>query len=168
MNTILIGNIIAFAGCLLMVAVGFIREKKKILSTQCVQFALMGMSNLILGGTTGAIANLVSLLRNLVFFRKDSSTPLKLLFVAVQLLLSAGTLGGSIISWLPVLATVLFTWFIDLKSEVMLKIVILVCQVMWLVYDYFHINYVSMAFDLLTMVSTTIGIIMIVRGRKQK
>lgn len=168
MNTILIGNIISLLGCVLMVCIGLIKEKKKILSAQCLQFVFMGAGNLILGGFTGFIANLVSLVRNLVFTWKQSSVPLKMAFVALQLLLSARGLGGDVISWLPVLATVLFTWFIDLKSEVLLKIVILICQVMWLVYDFFHHNYVSMSFDVLTMISTTVGIYLIMRDAKTK
>lgn len=168
MNTILIGNIISFLGCILMVCIGLIKNKKKILSAQCLQFIFMGAGNLILGGFTGFIANLVSLVRNLVFTWKSSSVPLKIAFVALQLLLSAGGLSADVITWLPVLATVLFTWFIDLKSEVLLKIILLICQVMWLVYDFAHNNYVSMTFDVLTMISTTIGIYLIIRDAKKK
>ena len=65
MNLVIIGNIIAFLGCGLMVLVGFIKEKRRILSVQCIQFTLQGASNLILGGYSGFIANVVSILRNL-------------------------------------------------------------------------------------------------------
>ena len=47
---ILIGNIIAFAGCGIMVLVGLIKQKKRILAVQCVQFVLQGAANFILGG----------------------------------------------------------------------------------------------------------------------
>lgn len=168
MNTILIGNIVSLIGCTLMVCIGLIKEKRKILSAQCLQFVFLGTGNLILGGFTGFIANVISLSRNLVFTWKDSSVPLKMLFVALQLLLSAGGLTGNIITWLPVLSTVLFTWFIDLKSEILFKILILICQVMWLVYDFYYHNYVSVTFDIMTMISTTIGIFLILRDAKTK
>ncbi len=164
--TVLIGNIIALLGCTLMVLVGLIKEKRKILSVQCVQFALQGASNLILGGYSGFIANIVSILRNLAFNRFRVTLWLKIFFVALQLLLSVGTLSSDLITWLPLFAAVLFTWFLDLQSEVHLKIVILIAQVMWLVYDFVHMNYVSVAFDLFTMVSTIAGIFLILRDRR--
>lgn len=167
MNTILIGNIIAFVGCSLMVFVGLIKEKKRILSVQCLQFAIQGASNLILGGFTGFIANVVSIIRNVVFSKVRSTVALKMLFVAVQLLLSAGSLGDGVISWLPVLAAALFTWFIDVESEVILKIVIIVTQILWLVYDLCHTNYVSAAFDVFTMISTVVGIYLILRDKNK-
>jgi len=166
--TVLIGNIIALAGCTLMVLVGLIKEKRKILSVQCIQFLLQGASNLILGGYSGFIANIVSILRNLAFNKFKVSLWLKIFFVALQLVLSLGTLSANIVSWLPLIAAVLFTWFLDLKNEVHLKIVIIISQVMWLIYDYVHLNFVSVAFDCFTMVSTVVGIFLILRDRRRE
>ncbi len=166
MNLIIIGNIISFIGCSLMVLVGFIKEKRRILSTQCVQFALQGVANLILGGISGFIANIVSIIRNLAFSRWKSTLWLKLGFIALQLLLSLGSLSEGFISLLPIISTILFTWFLDTKSEIKLKIVIISTQVLWLIYDFAHLNYVSVAFDIFTMISNFIGIQMILRSRK--
>lgn len=167
MNLLLIGNIISFIGCALMVYVGLIKEKRRILAVQCVQFAIQGVANFILGGMNGVVANVVSILRNLAFSRFRNTVWLKLLFIALQLLLSWGRLGGGFIEWLPLLASVLFTWFLDLKNEVHLKIVIIISQIMWLIYDFFYMNYVSVAFDCFTMVSTVTGIFMILSDRKK-
>ncbi len=164
---IIIGNIIAFAGCGLMVLVGFIKQKRRILAVQCVQFALQGASNLILGGFSGFIANVVSILRNLAFFKFKNSVWLKLFFIVLQLLLSLSSLRNGFINWLPLLAAVLFTWFLDLENEVYLKIVIISTQVLWLIYDFVHFNYVAVAFDCFTMVSTVAGIFLILRDRRR-
>lgn len=166
MPIVLIGNIIALAGCILMVLVGFIMEKRRILYTQCVQFTLQGAANLILGGTSGFIANLVSIVRNLVFSKWKCSIWLKIAFIVLQLLLSLGILNEGSIALLPIASTVLFTWFIDTKSEVTLKIVIIFTQVLWGTYDLVHLNYVSVCFDFFTMVSNLIGIYMIIKRRK--
>ena len=166
MDLIIIGNIISFAGCGLMVLVGFIKEKRLILSTQCVQFALQGAANLILGGVSGFIANVVSILRNLAFSRWKSTIWLKLGFIALQLVLSVSSLREGFISLLPIASTILFTWFLDTKSEVKLKTVIISTQVLWIIYDLVHLNYVSVAFDIFTMISNFIGIQMILRSRK--
>lgn len=163
--SIIIGNIIAFIGCGLMVYVGFIKEKRRILSTQCVQFALQGVANLILGGVSGFIANIISILRNLAFSKWKSTLWLKLGFIVLQLALSLSTLDEGFVALLPIASTILFTWFLDTKSEVTLKIVIITTQILWLIYDFIHLNYVAVAFDIFTMVSNFIGIRMILKDK---
>ena len=150
-----------------MVFVGLIKEKRRILSVQCIQFTLQGASNLILGGHSGFIANVVSILRNLAFARLKNTVWLKLFFVLLQVVLSYKSLTSGFISWLPLFAAVLFTWFLDLKSEVQLKLVIISTQVLWMIYDFVHLNYVAVAFDIFTMISNSIGIYMLLRGRKK-
>ena len=167
MNLVIIGNIIAFLGCGLMVLVGFIKEKRRILSVQCIQFTLQGASNLILGGYSGFIANVVSILRNRAFARFKNTVWLKLFFIVLQVVLSYKSLTSGFISWLPLLAAVLFTWFLDVKSEVRLKLVIISTQVLWMIYDFVHLNYVAVAFDIFTMVSNSIGIYMLRRNSRK-
>ena len=169
MPIVLFGNILSFAGCTLMVLVGLIKDKRRILYTQCIQFTLQGAANLILGGTSGFIANIVSIVRNLVFSKWKSSLWLKIGFIILQLLLALSTLAEGAISLLPIASTVLFTWFIDTKSEVKLKIVIISTQILWVVYDFIHLNYVAVCFDCFTMISNFIGILMIsgIKGKKR-
>ena len=61
MNPIVLANIISLAGCLLMVAIGLIRERKKILLTQCVQWIILTISHLMLGGVTAAMSPLAAM-----------------------------------------------------------------------------------------------------------
>ena len=84
MNTVLIAKIISVAGCILMVAIGLIRERKKILLTQCVLWAVLTVSNLMLGGVTGAVSNIVSIVRNLYSLKWKLTLPVKIGFIAVQ------------------------------------------------------------------------------------
>lgn len=161
MNQIVIGNVISFLGCLLMVSIGFLRTKKQILGVQCLQFSLMGVSNFLLGGISGTISNVVSVLRNLVFFKAKVTVPLKLGFIALQVLLSIGALRNSPLEWLPVLAAGALTWFLDVKNEVVLKVVIIATFFLWVVYDLCHLNYVAMTFDILSIFSNAVGIYMI-------
>ena len=159
MNMMVIGNLVSLAGCLLMVAVGFIRKKSHILAAQCVQFGFMGFGNLLLGGTSGFISNMVGIARNLVFAKFRTTTALKIFFILLQLLLSS--LGDGLISWLPIIAAAIFTWSLDTKSEAKLKVVIITTQVLWLIYDLYYRNYVAAAFDVMTMVSNLVGFFMV-------
>ena len=82
---------------------------------------------------------------------------LKLLFILIQVAISLYVGIHGFIDWFPIFAAVLFTWCLDTKSEVRLKLVIITAQVMWFLYDYVYINYVGCVFDGLTIPSNTIG-----------
>ena len=167
MNTLIIGNLVSLLGCILMVYIGFVRNKARILGLQCIQFGLLASANIIMGAYAGAIAGFVSIARNLVFTKKGGSTPWKLFFVTLQIALSWTALQSGWLEWLPVLSTILFTCMLDVKSEVTLKIVMIFAQLFWLVYDLSYQNYTAATFDAFTMLSTIIGIFMI-RNAKQK
>ncbi len=165
---ILLANIIAFIGSLVMVGIGFIKERKHILLAQCAMFLILGIANLLLGGVTGFIANTVSIGRNLYSLRFDLGLPAKILFIAIQVALSApfNTLG--LIGWLPILAAVVFTFFLSSKDERVLKVVIIFGQLLWAIYDIYIKNYSAFAFDILTMITNAIGIWQIQRMKKLK
>lgn len=164
MNPLLIGNAISMIGCLIMVAIGFLKKKSHILIAQSVQCFFMGFGNLILGGVSGFICNIVTIARNLVFVKYPVTTRRKVFFIEAQLLLSLGSMSLNLITWLPLISASLFTWFLDTTSAAKLKIVILCTQVMWLIYDLYYRNYVAAAFDVMTIVSNFIGFFMV---RKQ-
>ena len=165
MNTLLIGNAVSMVGCLIMVAIGFLKKKNHILIAQSAQCCFMGLGNLILGGISGFVCNIVTIVRNLVFLRFPVTTGLKIFFIVLQLLLSLGSLSINLITWLPLLSAALFIWFLDTRSDAKLKVVILCTQVMWLTYDLYYRNYVASAFDVMTMISNLIGLYMIVKKK---
>lgn len=162
---VLIGNAAAFVGCIIMVAIGFIKGKEQILTAQCVQFGFLALGNLALGAMAGFISGIVSIVRNLAFTRVNGTKGLKLGFIGAQLLLTAFAWNGRMIECIPVLATVLFTWFLDTKSDVLFKLVIIGGQALWACYDWYYLNFVAFTFDLLTIGSNFIGIWML---RKSK
>ena len=166
MNTIIIGNAISFAGAVLMVAIGLLKTRKSILLTQCTMFGLMGTANIILGGMTGAVSSLVSIIRNLFCLKGPLTVQFKLLIIMIQILLSVrvNTLGW--IGWLPIISTCFYTWIIDVKDETMLKTVLIIAQSMWLIYDLAIHNYVAFTFDIFTMLSNMYGIVSLKTNQK--
>ena len=111
---LLLGNAIVLAGCVLMVAIGFLKKKEQILGAQCVQFALMGAGNLVLGAMAGVISNGVSIARNLVLMMTENKTWIKVTFILVQAGLTLFFSSRELIEWLPVIAVVVYTWFLDI------------------------------------------------------
>lgn len=160
---LLIGNLVSMVGCILMVAIGFVRNKERVLTLQCFQFGILGLSNLILGAVSGFISGMVSVARNLIFPRVKGGLWLKLLFVNIQLIFTLLAGVDGVISLLPLLAGVLFTWCMDVRSDAQLKIVIIAAQILWAIHDYAYRNYVAFTFDLLTIASNAFGILLLKR-----
>ena len=88
MNTLLIGNAISMIGCLIMVLIGFLKKNSQVLIAQSVQCLFMGLGNLVLGGISGFISNVVTILRNVVFLKFRNTVFLKVFFILLQLVLS--------------------------------------------------------------------------------
>ena len=162
---LLLGNIAALVGCAIMVAIGLIKKKEHILTVQCFQCAFMGLGNLLLGASAGFISNVVSIVRNLVFTRVKSTVGLKLVFIVIQAGLTLFASGTALIEWLPVIAVVAFTWCMDLKSDLAFKIMNIGTLVLWMVYDFYYKNYVGSTFDLLTIISSILGIFRILKEK---
>lgn len=164
--SIIVANIISIVSCTMMVLIGLIKNKNKILLSQCVQFTLMGVSHYLLGGMGGVWATVVSILRNLAFFKFKVTVPLKILFVALSVVLSLGTVTFNPITWLPILATSLFTWVIDSEDIIKFKNVMILTVCMWFVYDAVHLNFISAAFDAFTVFSTGYSVWQIKKEQK--
>lgn len=162
---LILGNALSLVGCAIMVAIGFVKKKEKILHYQCVQFGFMAAGNLVLGGLSGAIANIVGIFRNLAFAKRKGGWGLKLLFILIQLVLSFICWMPDVTELLPIVATVLFVLFLDTKSDVLFKAINIVAMVMWVVYDFYNCNYVAFAFDILTIVSSALAMVSLLKGR---
>lgn len=166
MNTILLGNIFAFAGCTLMVFTGLIKKKEKILLTQNAQFILQGIANFLLGGISGVVANAVSIVRNTICLKWDLTLPLKIFFIAIQAVLTILTNDMVLVGWLPFVAAVLFTAILDTKNEALIKLVIIIGEFCWITYDLLIHNYTGCAFDTFTVITNIIGIILLKTDKK--
>lgn len=158
MSIVLLGNIIALIGAAIMVGAGLLKRKNQILIAQIIQFIIMGVGNLVLGGVTGFVANIVSIFRNLYVFKWKLNIPVKIAFIAVQVFITGYFNTQGIIGWLPAIAAGLFTWFVDTDSEVKLKTVIVITMVFWCIFDFYIMNFTALVFDVLTIVSNIMGI----------
>lgn len=167
MNRLLLGNIVCFAGSIIMVAVGFIKSKNKILLAQNVQYAIMGTGNLILGGVSGAIADYLSIIRNFISIKIEFKWYFKIIFIAAQVILTALFNDAGIFGWLPTIAACIFTWCLDTKNEILLKCLIILAQIMWGIYDFSIKNYSTLAFDIATIISNIVGIFLVRKNNKK-
>ncbi|MCD8353434.1 MAG: YgjV family protein [Clostridiales bacterium] len=164
MTFLLLGNFIAFLGSLLMVSIGFIKDKTKILLVQCLQFGLLATANLLLGAYAGAVSNAVGIARNLAFFKVAATTPLKVFFIVLQLGITLANGVPAPIEFFPILATVIYTCSLDLKNIFRFKYVLIFTQALWVIYDFYYWNYAAFAFDLLTISAHIYSIVSLKRN----
>lgn len=162
---LILGNALSLIGCAIMVAIGFVKKKEKILHYQCVQFGFMAAGNLVLGGMSGTIANVVGIFRNLAFAKSKGGWGLKARFILIQLVMSFICWIPDAFELLPIVATVIFVLFLDTKSDVLFKAINIVTMVMWVVYDFYNCNYVAFTFDILTIISSALAMASLLKGK---
>lgn len=162
---IILGNIVALIASILMVYVGVIKEKKRILYVQTIQIILSTASNIILGGITGAIINLLGCIRNILCYYNKLEVKEKviLIFLSVALSLIFNNMG--FIGLLPIFSIITYTVFIDINDVVKFKILIILSLIAWFVYDLYIKSYVAALFDFVSILANIISIVDIQRRK---
>ena len=168
MTLIVIGNILALIASCAMVYSGFVKKKNEILIVQSVQIGFFIASNVVLGGISGAIINAINLLRNILCYKDKLNLLFKILISVASITLTIAFNNLGIIGYLPLIASVVYVWLMDLKNVVYFKLLIIFTVVLWLVYDFTIKSYVACAFDVLTIATSVYSIIRINIDNKKK
>lgn len=166
MNYLIIGNALCFIASIIMLLIGLIKNKTRFLASQCVMNAVFIAGNSFLGGWSGAVANAVTMVRNIVCIRFTLTRTLKIVFIALQVAITALIGADSILAWLPVFANCVFTWFMDSENMILLKAVVIVSQAMWLVYDFSIMNYATVLFDFGACITNAVALVSLAREKK--
>jgi len=167
MVAIVIGNIIALIASLLMVYSGFIKPKKKILYMQTVQCGLSIISNVVLGGITGAIINAVGCVRNILCYKNKLGRREKIIITIVSIVLCLTFNNIGWIGLLPLLSTVVYIWLMNINDIIKFKMLIIFTMALWFIYDIFIKSYAAAIFDFATIVSNCISIFQLQKINKK-
>ena len=151
-----------------LLAAGFIfasyqqRGRKKILILQIISGALFTVHFLLLGAYSGAAMNLLGTLRSLVYSQSDkrwAKSPVWL-FVFIAAFSAAGVLTWSgLKSILPLIAMLLTTVSLWLKSPRLIRAVTFPSSPMWLAYNVLVRSYSGILTECFVTTSLTIAII---------
>ena len=149
----LIANIIGLLGSLLMVLMGILKKKKDVLFAQNIQLILLGISNFMMNGYIGTIVNAIALFRNILC----SKGKLNMFWIIVIMMVSI-TIGvifntEGLVGYLPILATLIFLLFMNIKDMVKFKMMTAVVMFLWFIYDLELGVYTTALFDLITVFS---------------
>ena len=94
-----------------MISIGFIKQKKRILTAQCAQFGIQALGHAVLGSVPGAISGVVGIIRILAFTRMKVTPWLKFGFIGLQALLTYLFGADTLVEWIPLLSILAYTWF---------------------------------------------------------
>ncbi len=155
---IILGNIVALIASILMVYSGLLKQKRKIIYFQTVQIGLSVLSNIILGGITGAIINALSLVRNILCYKDKLGIKEKIVITVLAVTLSLLFNNLAFIGILPLISTVVYIWLMNIKDVTKFKILVIFTMVLWCIYDLYIKSYSSAAFDFFNIVANVVAI----------
>lgn len=159
MNYLLIGNMIALAASILQASSGLVKNKQKIIYMHSVQKIFGVISNLVLCGITGALMNLVGFIRNVLCYKHKLGIKEKIILIILSTALSLSANEINALSFLPMIATIIYTLLMDIKDIIKFKRLALVTTIMWFIYDIFINSYTGALFDLAYILTNLITII---------
>lgn len=166
MNYLVIGNIIALIASLLMLYSGYIKKKEKIIFVQTIQIGLSVISNIVLGGISGAIINGISLIRNILCYKDKLNKVWKAILIILSACLTLIFNNLGLIGLLPLVSTVVYIWLMDMKDVIKFKYLIIFTMTMWLIYDIYIMAYTAAIFDFGTIIANIISIKQIINNKK--
>ena len=168
MVSIIIGNIIALIASILMVYSGMLKQKKKILYFQTVQIGMSVISNIILGGITGAIINALSMIRNILCYKNKLGLKENIIITILAIILTFKFNNLGYIGLLPLISTVSYIWLMNIKDVRKFKLLIIFTMLMWLIYDVVIKSYTSAIFDFMNIIANMLTLLQIKLVKKVK
>lgn len=166
MINIVIGNIIALVAAILMVYYGILKEKKKILYVQTIQIGLFALSNIVLGGITGAIINALGCIKNILYYKNKLGLREKIIITLLAVILTLMFNNEGFIGLLPLINTIIYMWLMYIKDIIKFKYLNLYTVILWLIYDFSIMSYTSVVFDFMNIATNIIAIFQIVIKNK--
>jgi hypothetical protein len=154
---IIFGNILSLISCTIMVASGIIKNSQKFLFIQNVELVFAILSNVVLGGYTGAIVSAVSIIVNTLCYKEKLTTKKRVFFVVVQTVLCLIVNELNWIGLLPLFATIIGIVFITTDTK-KLKIMTIVIMLLWVIYDFTIKSYIGGVFDIITIATSLMGL----------
>jgi hypothetical protein len=155
---LIIGNIIAFIASSIMAYTGILTNKKKILYLQTIQMGLFVISNLILGGFTGAIINVIGLIRNILCYKEKLNLKYQIVITFLSIVFSLLFNNLGLLGLLPLISAITYIWFMNTKSIKKFKILNIFTNGLWFIYELMIKSYTSSIFDLINIISNIVTI----------
>ena len=137
------------------------KKKKKIFQTMMVSNILDILHYLFLGAYCGCITKVIALIRNEIIIVKEKNKKLNNNIVLICLFgiyLTAGIITyKNIYSVLPILAAIIYLYFVWSGDELKVKKVAFGCYFLWLMYNIFVFSIAGIVSNIISIISTFIA-----------
>lgn len=144
-----------------MVYFGILKQKKKILYFQTVQIGMSVISNIFLGGITGAIINALSMIRNILCYKDKLGLKEKIVITILAVIFTFEFNNLGYIGLFPLISTVSYIWLMNVNNVKKIKLLIAFTMLMWFIYDIVIKSYTSAIFDFMNIVANIVTIFQI-------
>jgi len=158
------GQLLGFVYALFLIISNFGKTTKHILFMQTIAFFFKTLHYYLLGGISGFLTSLISMIRNLIFYKIKESKLWTTLFILIYLIIGIITLKD-IYTLLPVLATITYTIVINYNNPKYLRYGIFITSLTWLIYNIYIISYSGIIIQIVMIISNIIAIIKLDKKR---
>lgn len=165
---LVLGNIVALVASLFMVAVGYIKDRNKMILVQTAQVICFIISNFILGAYVASIINILSLLRNLLCYKDKLNVFWKIVLSVLTISIGLCVNKSEIWGLVPIISMLMFVWLMTVKNEIGFKLMIIGTCIPWLINDTYFKAYTAAIFDVATIIAGVIAIVQILIRNKKK
>ena len=167
---VVLAQVLALFAILFWVISILLKNKKNILLMQVIANGIYGIEYLLLGAFSAASMNFLSFLRLLVYYFYTSlniKMPKWILFVFIALVLLFGIITyDGLISLLPIIITVLYTYAFWQNNLNVARIIYIVAAIIWIYYNYEVGAYVGIIGNILEIITGLISLIKYRGGKK--
>ena len=155
MEYIIFGNIMSLISNILALMSTRVKSYKKMMVLQTTDTVFSTLTNLILGGYSGAMISFCSLVRNIYcIFSKKINRTVSYSIIIVSFLVSLFFTFHVWYDLLPILASTIYGFIIiNTKDIVKSKIALLINCALWLIYGCIIFNFVGVVFKSIMVVS---------------
>ena len=150
-------QIIGFIYALFLMISNFGKTAKHILMLQTISFFFKSFHYYLLGGLSGFLTSVISMIRNLLFY-KIKSKIWTIIFIIIYVIIGIFTYS-SIFTIFPVLATIIYTLIINYNNPKYLRYGMFLTSLTWLIYNIYIFSYSGIITQVIMIISNIIAII---------
>lgn len=156
----LAAQIIGFVGLALSIIAFQFKKHKQIVLLKLSSELVFSIQYILLGAWTGAVLDLISVIRNFLFYKfvkkGISTTPVIVVFGVFVVVTGFVTFDG-VMSLLPIGSKLLTTVSYGMKNEKWLRIITLPSCILWIIYNLSVGSYAGALTDTMTLASLLIA-----------
>lgn len=149
---------LGFIYALFLILSNFRKTSKQILLFQTISFFFKALHYYLLGGMSGFLTSLISMIRNIIFYKIKESKIWTFLFIIIFLIIAILTYNNPY-TLLPVFATIIYTLIINYDNPTYLRYGMFITSTSWLIYNIYIFSYSGMLIQTIMIISNIIAII---------